>query len=161
MGEDGRVYVRADRSVNASPRTWGERVVQTYSEFHADLVVYESNSSPGKPDVVADTIRTVDPGRTIKWQAIHASRDKRTRADPVASLYEGHKVRHVTDPKDPQNLALLEDELTSWDPSSRYSPNRLDALVHGVSYLTLQKAPAALAGPMSVGTRQSPWRMPR
>lgn len=150
-GRERHGYVRADRSLNASPIEWGRVAVQTYDEFRADLIVYEDNESPGRPSVVRDVIRAVDPSGRIKWQAIHASRDKRTRADPVSALYEQLKVHHVVDPDRPDHLALLEDELVSWDPMSRTSPNRLDALVHGISFLMLgqQAKPVPIVGPVS------------
>lgn len=151
-------YVLGDRTVNASPAEWGRRVVQAYNEFRADFVVYESNDSPKKRNVVPDVIKTVDPNGQIRWVGIHASRDKRTRADPVASLYEQKRVHHVTDPNVPDDLALLEHELCAWDPTSRQSPNRLDALVHGLSYLLLEARPRPEAAPLSLGTKASTWR---
>jgi len=156
-------YVRADRTVNAGPYDWGKTAIAAYNEFRADLIVYESNDSPGKPNVVADVIRNVDPHQQIKWFPIHSSRDKRTRADPVASFYEtarpgGARIHHVRDPSDPDQLALLEDEMTSWDPASPKSPNRLDALVHGMSYLMLE-GPGQPAAPVGVGQRKNPWKV--
>jgi phage terminase large subunit-like protein len=157
LGEDGHGYVRADRSVNASPNEWGQRVVATYDEFRADLVVYEDNGSPGRPDVVEHVIRTIDPHGRVRWVGIHASRDKRTRADPVSALYEQGRVHHVVESARPDHLAMLEDEMVSWDPTSRKSPNRLDALVHGLTYLMLSAQIPAVP-PRSTGTRVSPWR---
>lgn len=158
LGEDGHCYVLADRSLNGSPNTWGTKVVSTYHEFRADLVVYEDNDSPGKAGQVKDTIKSVDPRGQIKWHAIHASSDKRTRADPVSSQYESKRVHHVVKETDkPEHLALLEDEMVTWKPNSKKSPNRLDALVHGVSYLVLS-APGANLPPES-GKRVSPWRV--
>jgi phage terminase large subunit-like protein len=158
-GSSPHGYVLADRSLKASPLEWGLAAVNAYDEFRCDLIIYESNASPGKPDVVPDVLRTVDPRSRIRWVPVHASRDKRTRADPVASLYEQGRVHHVEDPEKPSQLAMLEEELVGWNPwdPQAPSPNRLDALVHGLSYLLLQ-APAQPAAPESLGTRPSPWR---
>jgi phage terminase large subunit-like protein len=44
------------------------------------------------------------------------------------------------------SLAALEDEQTSWEPGSTWSPNRLDALVHGVRHLMRAAASAGSVG---------------
>ena len=146
------VYVLDDRTVQGSPRKWGEAAVRAYDDWRADLIGYESNASPEKPDVVPDVIKTVDPKRRIKWHPIHASKDKRTRADPVHSLYEAGRVHHLEDPEKPNRLAQLEHEMVSWDPwdPNAKSPNRLDALVHGVTYLLLRGDHATAAPPAGV-----------
>jgi hypothetical protein len=53
----------------------------------------------------------------------------------VAALYEQGKIHHVgTFPK-------LEDEMTQWDPLNQVeSPNRVDALVHGLTNLMTSRA---------------------
>lgn len=168
LGEDGHCYVLADYTLNAPPHAWGKKIVSVYHKHQANLVVYEDNDSPDRPGVVKDTIKVVDPHRQIKWHAIHASRDKRTRAEPVAAMYgdptaeldvivKAGRVHHVTPDGGESGLALLEDEMTTWDPTNKKSPNRLDALVHGVSYLMLQ-APGAPVAPQS-GKRTSTWRV--
>lgn len=157
-GDKNHGYVLADRSLNASPNEWGYRILETYDEFRADAIVYEDNGSPGRPDVVENVIRAVDPRGRVRWVGIHASRDKRTRADPVSALYEQGRVHHVAEGGERTKLAALEDEMVSWDPTSRHSPNRLDALVHGLTHLMLGGTSAPVA-PISMGTRKSPWKV--
>lgn len=153
-GKDGFVhgYVLDDRTVQGSPNTWGHAAVKAYDDYRCDLIVYESNASPKKPDVVPGVIKSVDPKGRVKWHAVHSSRDKRTRADPVASLYEAGRVHHYEDPDKPNQLAALEHEMVTWDPwdPNAKSPNRLDALVHGVTYLMLGAHAPAAVGPGSV-----------
>ena len=60
---------------------------------------------------------------------VHASKGKRTRAEPVAALYEQGRVHHLG------FHAQLEDQLCSWIPDHAVSPDRLDALVWGVTEL--------------------------
>jgi phage terminase large subunit-like protein len=136
---------------------WGEAALKAYDEFRADLIVFEDNESPNRPSTVRDVIRTLMAKRTVKWQAVHASRDKRARADPVSALYQQGKVHHLTEKEDPQHpqhlphhLAGLEYEMTTWDPNTRMSPNRLDALVHGLSFLMLQPQATTTASPSGV-----------
>lgn len=159
LGEDSHGYVLADRTLNASPNAWGHAAVEAYDDFRADLIIYENNAPPGKPDVVPDVIRSVDPKGRIRWLGVYASRDKRTRADPVASLYEQGRVHHVKNQDNPGHLAHLEEEMVGWDPwdPKAKSPNRVDALVHGIGYLMLQ-GPGAAVAPMSVGEKDSNWR---
>jgi phage terminase large subunit-like protein len=64
------------------------------------------------------------------------SGSKADRAQPVVALYEqtangADRIFHAG-----TVLAALEDELTTWEPDSKWSPNRMDALVHAVRYLT-------------------------
>lgn len=153
-------YVLADRTISGSPNAWGHAAVRAYDEFRADAIVYESNASPSKPDIVPGVIRSVDPRGRVKWFGVHSSRDKRTRADPVASLYEAGRVHHLELEDKPGHLAHLEHEMASWDPwdPKAKSPNRLDALVHGLTYLMLGSGNSAPVTPLAVGKRSSGWR---
>jgi len=151
LGEDGDVYVMDDRSGQMSPVDWGKTAIAAYNEYAADaigievtaVVTEKDERSKKKRHVVKDTIRLVDPDQKIKWIEIHSGVDKRTRAEPVATAYERGRVHHVRDPRHPNRLAALEDELASWDPTVKKSPNRLDTVVHLVTELLLkdQRAP--------------------
>jgi hypothetical protein len=57
---------------------------------------------------------------------VRASEGKRARAEPVALLAERGHVHHVG------ALPVLEDQITTWSPADRDSPDRLDALVYAV-----------------------------
>src|SRR5581483_4910410 len=102
-------------------------------------VVYEANQGG---DLVAQAIRVVDPNVPLK--AVTASRGKRTRAEPVAALYEQGRVHHVGP------FPQLEDQMCTFVPDERaeadraahatgisVSPDRVDALVWGVTELLL------------------------
>lgn len=76
--------------------------------------------------MVEATLRAIDP--PIPYRAVHASRGKAVRAEPISALYEQRRIHHVG----PFNE--LEDEMTSFAPGmpggmSGGSPDRLDALV--------------------------------
>ena len=149
LGEDGDGYVWDDRTGNVTPLAWAKEGISAYNENRADAIVIEVTAvqTEAKGHVVKDTIKLVDPERKVKWIEIHASTDKRTRAEPVAGLYQQHRVHHVIDAKRPDILAALEDEMLSWDPTTRKSPNRLDALVHLLTELMLkdQKRPLGVS----------------
>jgi phage terminase large subunit-like protein len=68
-------------------------------------------------------------GAAPPFKAVDAARSKRLRAEPIAALYEKHQVHHVG------SYPKLEDQMTTWVPGDEDSPDRLDALVHGITWL--------------------------
>lgn len=134
MGEDGKAYVLADRSLKASPQGWRVRAAEAYHTYQATLMVYEQNRMGATAE---QEMRAMDP--KIKWKAVTATKGKFIRAEPIAALYEQDKVRHVVsrDLDGRSSLRNLEIEMTTWDPSSRESPNRMDALVIVLTELLL------------------------
>ena len=129
---DGRGYVLADRSCRDTPFGWAKRVVQTYHEFNADRVVAEKNQGG---DFIEQTLRSVDA--TLPFKGVIARQGKRLRAEPVAALYEQGRISHVG------NLDELENQMTEWVPDSGSSPDRIDALVHGLVELGLATGASA------------------
>lgn len=135
---DGRrhVFVAADDSDRLPPNGWCSKAIGAYDRWSGDRVVGEVNNGG---DLVETTLRAIDP--EIPYQPVHASRGKRTRAEPVAALYgdptrptsweRGH-VHHVG------QLVELETEMTTWVPDATDSPNRMDALVWAVSGLVFE-----------------------
>lgn len=134
--KDAEFYVLADRSGKFSPRGWAERAVAAYHEFGADAIVVETNYGG---DMVRSTLESVDQSPRII--EVTSRRGKVIRADPIVALYEKSKVHHVG-----KNLGDLEDQLVSWVPGSE-SPDRLDALVHGLTELAKVTAPSTIASP--------------
>lgn len=125
-GVDGDYYVFADASCRLSPDGWARRAVNVYHEHNADRLIAEANNGG---EMVALTIRTVDSRVPVKL--VHASRGKRTRAEPIAALYEQGRVHHVG------GLPTLEDQMCSFAPDSYDgSPDRVDALVWALTELS-------------------------
>ncbi len=127
LGADGHGYILGDDTLRASPHGWGSKAVLAYHTHNADRIVAETNNGG---EMVELTIRTVDGA--VSYKAVHASRGKRTRAEPVAALYEQGRVHHVG------SFPQLEDEMTEWVPGDA-SPNRMDALVWALTELMLNK----------------------
>lgn len=136
-GIDARGYVLADRSCKLSPDGWGRRAVQAYLDFKADRIVYEQNFGG---EMVAAVIGTAARamGVTVATKAVHASRGKVVRAEPIAALDEQGKVSHVG------TFPEMEDELCSWTQDSGVSPNRLDARVWALTDLMISAAEVQL-----------------
>ncbi len=129
LDADGRGVVEEDLSAKVSTRTWAQRVVNAYYAYEANEVVAEVNQGG---DLVADAIHNVDP--TVRVVKVRASKGKFARAEPVSMLYEQDRVCH------PVAMPQLEAELTEWVPANTSaSPNRLDALVWGLTHLMIGK----------------------
>jgi phage terminase large subunit-like protein len=129
LGSDGKMYVLADATLQASPANWGKAAVKLYHDLKADRIVGERNFGGA---MVAHVIRTIDG--TVAYKEVTASRGKWLRAEPVAALYEQGRVKHVG------GFARLEDEMCSFGPDGKSdgkSPNRLDALVWAATELML------------------------
>jgi phage terminase large subunit-like protein len=138
LGEDGVGYVLDDRSGRMPAIDWATRAITAYHEHGADRVVAEVNNGG---DLVENQLRIVDP--TVSYRAVHASRGKRKRAEPIAALYEQGKIRHAS------VFQTLEDQMVTFvpdpdaSPRASDSPDRVDALVWGLTDLML-KPPALL-----------------
>lgn len=147
-------YVLGDASGRYSPRGWGLAAIRLYHQLTADRIVGEVNNGG---EMVENTLRTIEVwqhedgyidwdadvdgiretgwklvkiGATIPYTAVHASRGKAARAEPVSALYEQGRVHHVG------MFEQLEDQLVSWEPlGDQRSPDRLDALVWALTEL--------------------------
>ncbi|HEY7233898.1 MAG TPA: terminase family protein [Gemmatimonadaceae bacterium] len=136
VGRDRRVtphfYVFADDSGTVPAFQWATRAVNRYRDVGrwenrvpADRIVGEVNNGG---DLVEAQIRMID--RNVSYKAVHASRGKRTRGEPVAALYEQGRVHHCG------SFDRLEDQMITWVPAmSDESPDRADALVWGLTEL--------------------------
>ncbi len=142
LGVDGHAYVLADYTIKGSPLEWATAVVTAYHLFHADRVVAEVNNGG---DLVEQNVKLVD--ENISYKAVHASRGKITRAEPVVAIYEQGRAHHVG------NLAKLEDEQCTWLQGMK-SPNRLDACVWTINELVLNSGTIPLV--ISTGGTPNP-----
>jgi predicted phage terminase large subunit-like protein len=124
-GVDGHGYVLADLTCRMSPDGWARRAVDAYDRYRADRIIGEVNNGG---DLVAHTIRTVR--QSIAFTAVHATRGKRTRAEPISALYEQGKMHHAG------SLPELEDQMCAYTPDGYDgSPDHVDALVWGMTEL--------------------------
>lgn len=133
LGVDGYAYVLRDETCRLSPAGWAERVVMTYHDLRADRVVAETNFGGA---LVEHTVRTAarELKLPITYKEVKASRGKVARAEPVAALYEQHRVRHVG------GFAQLEDQLVAFTPAGYQgegSPDRADAVIWALTELML------------------------
>jgi predicted phage terminase large subunit-like protein len=125
-------YVLADYSGRYSPDGWASRALDAYEQHQADRIVCETNNGG---DMVVHTIQTAARARgaRVRVQKVTASRGKYARAEPIAMLYEQHRIMHVGQPG---TFAKLEEQLCQWAPSANMaSPDRLDAMTWGLHVL--------------------------
>jgi phage terminase large subunit-like protein len=123
-----------DKSMRASPMHWAKAAVDLAFRHGADAIVHESNIA----GLATEAVLRQYCGNKIRIRGIHASRGKQARAAPVLSCHERELVHHVG------AFPQLEDELCTWEPDSgAASPNRLDALVLGVTEILLRPRNAA------------------
>lgn len=126
-----QAYILEDATIKAKPTEWARNVVNLYHHYQADRVVAEVNKGG---DMVKDLLRACDPN--ISYKGVRAVRSKSLRAEPIVSLYEQGKVKHI------QPFINLETQLCTWVPEvTAKSPDRLDALVWGLTDLFLSKDP--------------------
>ncbi len=145
-GVDGHGYVLADLTCRLSPDGWARRAVNGYHAHRANRLVAEVNNGG---EMVELTVRTVD--RSVAYKAIHASRGKRVRAEPVAALYEQRKVHHTG------TLTDLEDQCCNYTPDGYDgSPDRVDALVYALTELLLEPQDEPI-GAMTFGGASGGW----
>jgi phage terminase large subunit-like protein len=128
-----RAVVLEDASVQgASPLEWAKAAIAARDRHDAERLVAEVNQGGA---LVGSVLRQVDPLAPLR--AVHASRGKAARAEPVAALYEQGRVRHL------RGLGRLEDQMcrmTAQGYRGKGSPDRVDALVWALSDLIIEPA---------------------
>jgi len=123
--DNGHYYVLGDYTIHDTPQKWGNAVITAFHKHKANTIIGETNNGG---EMVEHTLKTIDP--KIPFKAVHASRGKATRAEPISALYEQGKVHHFG------TFTELEDQLCEWVPGVEKSPDRLDALVWALSMLS-------------------------
>lgn len=119
-------YILSDRSMRASPVTWATAAANAYNEYKADRIVAEVNQG-------GDMVRTIlgQVAGRLPFKAVHASRGKLVRAEPIAALYEQGLVHHCG------TFGTLESEMRTYvGRETQRSPDRMDALVWALTALS-------------------------
>lgn len=122
----GHGYVLGDYTCRLPPAGWAVQAIAAFDKWRANRMVAEVNNGG---DMVGDTIRAIRS--TIPYEPVRATKGKWVRAEPVSSLYEQGRVHHLG------NFLDLEEEMTTWSPDSKDSPDRMDAMVWGLTSLGL------------------------
>lgn len=128
--------VLEDASGHYTPNGWATKAVGLAEKWGAERIVAERNYGG---QMVEHTIKGVD--KDIRVETVHSRRGKQLRAEPVVARYEQKRVRHLRKFED------LETQQTSWVPANSPSPDRIDALVHGITGLGGGMRSGAIATP--------------
>lgn len=134
-------YVLDDHSKLEAPSRWRDSAARSaLTEPKAAVMVVEY---AGLGEHAELTIKSSElwQGWPISVQPAEANLGKKDRARPVWRLYADRKVHHVgTHP-------YLEQQMTTWEPDNDpISPGALDALVHGVTHLLIDRPGAPNVG---------------
>lgn len=132
-----KAWVLEDASVKGAPNVWAKEVVRLAQKYGCPVVA-EVNQGGA---LVANAIHTIDP--SIKVLEVHARQGKQLRAEPVTLAYDQKRVTHVNHDG---RLDELELQMTSWIPGEGKSPDRVDALVHGLTALLIKPPQGFLGG---------------
>lgn len=127
VGKDSNneYYVLEDLSGRHSADKWGRIAVNAFYEWEADRIVAEVNNGG---DLVERLIRNID--YNVSYRSVRATRGKILRAEPIAALYEQRRVHHIG------IFPELESQMCSYTGETNSSPDRLDALVWGLTELS-------------------------
>lgn len=128
-----QAWVLEDASILGSPTVWAQQVVAMARKWGCPVVA-EVNQGGA---LVRNAINTIDP--SIKVYEVHSKYGKAIRAEPISLAYEQGRVAHVG------YMAELESQMLSWVPGEGKSPDRVDALVHGLTALMI-KPPQGFGG---------------
>jgi phage terminase large subunit-like protein len=139
--EGGHFYVMSDVSEKLTPAKAVDKAYTLLETSGASRIVVEDN---GPKDWLEEVLRRGWKDRRQEGappiRRVNASKGKKLRAQPVAMRYEQGRVHHVG------SLPELEDQLTTWIPEEDPdSPDRVDAMVHGVAHLARKDRAEAIA----------------
>lgn len=122
-------YVLEDASTWGAPNVWGQAVVDTWERWNCPVVVEVNNGGA----MARTIINGIDPRVPVLDVRADPGQGKKVRAEPITLKYDRNQVKHVG------VFADLESQLTSWVPEeTRKSPDRLDALVYGLTALLVK-----------------------
>lgn len=110
-------YALEDATMQGTPRQWGMQAISLYHKYGADRIVAEANNGGA---LVKANLHAIDPN--VKVELVYAARGKRTRAEPVSTIYEQGRAHHLG------MFPELEDQMCQWQPGMD-SPDNMDALV--------------------------------
>lgn len=123
----GQAYILDDLSLRASPKIWLETALAAYKRNRAHSLVAEANNGG---QLIESLLQTMDT--QVCYTAVHALKDKKTRAQPALHLYEQGRVFHV------RPFLTLESQLIGEHQTGN---DRVDALVWALDALFKETSP--------------------
>lgn len=133
IDENDHGYTLEDASGIYHPNEWATIAIKLYDKWKANYIVVETNQGG---EMVNNTIQQTAKAigySFVPVKGVHATKGKYTRGEPVGALYEQGKIHHVG------NFPTLEDQMTSFLPGDKISPDRMDALVWAFYFLLVKQ----------------------
>lgn len=162
LGDDQRVYLTHDASVVGPSEQWSKAVVYLAADLDAEFIVFEKNYGGDMAgQIIKSAWKTAQqrhPGdERFKRPApmivsVTAKKNKLLRAEPIAQGFIDDQVRLGA------HLPELVDEWTTWVPTDKDSPGRIDASTHlTIALFPEHHEPAKVAAhPAAASTRGMP-----
>lgn len=153
-------YVLESTGMRDTPDQWGRAAVLAYDRNRADCMIGEVNNGG---EMVGHVVKSaaealhregLRESPEINFRAVHATRGKVLRAEPISALYEQGRCHHVG------MFAELEDQMcnftSDFDRKKDGSPDRLDAAVYALTDLMLDLISVPIIGAVEMG-QTNPW----
>lgn len=138
-GKKGDIgYLFRDLSTPEGPMTWANKIAAAYKQYKANVVAAETNYG-GK--MVLANIHNVNS--SIPVREITSRKGKDIRAEPISTLMEQNRIKHVEIMHeadfmhDLSQFRTLEHQLTEW-MLGQPSPDQMDAYVHAFTELLVE-----------------------
>lgn len=173
LGNDGRLYLVADRSIAGPSEDWGLEAAILAAELDAEYFVVEQNFGRDMARVVLRSswdavqrmaqgraLATDDPATVERCQGLkvdrlmpeiklrHVKKAKLLKAEPVAQQWADDRLRTGS------YLPEMEQEWCTWQPTNKDSPGRIDAsCVLAYEMLPIPGAETVISSP--AGTKRS------
>lgn len=136
-GFDGQYYVFEDATIKAKPNVWIMHSDKLREDYDCRWIISEKDYAQ---DILVDLISRTIPSAPVRYVSSRGL-GKRLRAEPIAAMYERGLVNHVPNYINPRMFHALEQQMVEFDaPSFKGSPDRVDALVYALQFLSEQQS---------------------
>jgi phage terminase large subunit-like protein len=148
-----------ETNIGVSPERWAARVVSVAQRYAMPNgtpapVIAESNQGG---EMIRAVVKAALGGDRVPVILVRSISNKAARAEPVLHAYRRHRVYHA----EGADLERLEDEMTTWEPKSGWSPNAMDAAVHGLRALLVDDRALRALGSVNVAEPTNMHAFPR
>ena len=125
LSSDHRLYVVEQEAMRVGVDAFAGECIEAAMRHHGRIVLEANHGGEFAKRTFEIAMR--ERKAFVPLELVHASKGKRTRAEPVAALYEQGRVSHVG------QFPELEDQMTSFTGAAgEKSPDRLDSLVWAI-----------------------------
>lgn len=140
-------YIIEDASMQAPSDVWVKKVVELAIKYSAPVVIEVNQGG----DTFEKMIKAENPAVAVV--PIKSTKSKAVRAEGASLPYQQARVHHIN------TLTDLELQMVTWEPEiTKKSPDRVDALVHGVTSLLITTPKGLVSG--TIKTKKPKGRIP-